>query len=227
MKIYNIFLDLIAPKNCLCCNKQGYFLCKNCHSKIEPFSEICYVCKKHSNNFLVHEGCKIEVYYDKVFILNHYRNFYIKKLIKSWKFYNKKEVFYDFSLYFLKLLNKENINDFFITSIPSHFTRKLIRWYNSSEVLARYFSDISWLTYKSIIYKNKYTKQQSKLSKKERQSNLKWTFSINKKYKDIIKWRNFIIIDDVISTGSTINEVSKILKENWADKIYALIVASD
>lgn len=227
MKIYNFFLDLIAPKKCLCCKKQGYFLCFSCYSKIEKFSEICYVCKKYSKDFYVHDNCKDNVYYDRVIILKHYKNYYINKLIKDWKFYNKKEVFFDFSIFFLKLMSKEKLDLFYIVSIPSHFTRKILRWYNSSEVLSICFSELVWLNYKNILYKNKYTKQQSKLTKKERIFNLKDSFSIYKKYEDFIKWKNFIIMDDVISTWSTINEVSKMLKEKGANRVYSFVISSD
>ena len=124
-------------------------------------------------------------------------------------------------------MSKEKLDWFYIVSIPSHFTRKILRWYNSSEVLSIYFSELVWLDYKKLLYKNRYTKQQSKLKRNNRIFNLKDSFSIYKKYENFIKWKNFIIMDDVISTWSTINEVSKILKEKGANRVYSLVISSD
>jgi predicted amidophosphoribosyltransferase len=101
------------------------------------------------------------------------------------------------------------------------------RWYNSSEVLCKYFSDISKVKYeKNIIKKIKNTEQQSKLSREKRLLNLKRAFQINKRKIKDIKDKNVIIIDDVISTWTTLNEASKILKENGAKFITWLIIAS-
>jgi predicted amidophosphoribosyltransferase len=60
----------------------------------------------------------------------------------------------------------------------------------------------------------------------ERLVNLKWVFKINKRKISKIKDKNIIIIDDVISTWTTINEIAKILKENGAKNIIWLIIAS-
>jgi predicted amidophosphoribosyltransferase len=60
------------------------------------FEPICYVCKGRSDNFNVHKKCKIDVYYDKIIILSHYKNKIMSKLIKDLKFYSKKDIAEDF-----------------------------------------------------------------------------------------------------------------------------------
>ena len=87
--------DLIAPKKCYSCNKEWHFLCEKCFLEIEKkyyFDELCYVCKKYSKNFLVHNCCKDNIFYDKTIILTHYKIPVIKKLIKDFKFYYKKDI---------------------------------------------------------------------------------------------------------------------------------------
>lgn len=75
------------------------------------------------------------------------------------------------------------------------------------------------------IIKVKYTKTQSTLSAKERTQNIKNAFKI----KDKIELRNkkVILFDDIATTGSTINEISKILKENGTEKILVVVIAKD
>ena len=85
-------------------------------------------------------------------------------------------------------------------------------------------SKISQIQYKNnILSKIKLTKQQSKLDRKNRINNLKDSFRINQSVENKI----LIVIDDVISTWTTLNEVSKLLKQNWAKTVIWLIIASD
>lgn len=232
MKIINFLKDLIAPKKCYSCKKEWCFLCRECFLKLENFDSICYVCKWNTNNFEVHEKCKKEVYYDKIVVLSHYKNKIIKQIIKDFKFYSKKDIKDDFWYYLGELFfNNEiykNYLDYVIINPPMSFFKKLKRWYNQSELLAKIISkDTNIKLEKNIIIKYKKTRQQSNLSRIERLENLKDCFKINKKLIDKIDNKNIIIVDDVISTGTTINEISKTLKQNWAKKVIWLIIASD
>lgn len=230
--IINFVKDIISPKYCYSCKKEWHFLCPFCLQKITTHNSFCYCCKLRSDKFEIHKNCKKYVYYDKIIVKFHYRENIIKKLIKDSKFYSRQEILYDFgqSLSTLFLENEvfDNKEDFIITSSPMYFLRTIMRGYNHSEILAKIISKTLWVKYNfKIIKKIKNTKQQSKLSKIERENNLKNSFSINKKYREEIKWKTIIIIDDVVSTWSTINEMSQILKENEVKKVVWLVIASD
>jgi len=232
MKIFKFILDLIAPKKCYSCKKEWHFICPECFDREINFASVCYVCKWTTKNYNVHETCKNDIYYDKVIILKHYKSSIISKLIKDAKFYNKKEILDEISYYLYDnfLINEKIIKkeDYIVSSTPSHFLRKLERWYNTSLILSENFSKLTGIIIiDNLIRKIKNTKQQSKLSKKERIINLKDSFKINKKHINFIKNKNIVIVDDVISTWSTLNEISRILKENWVKKIIWLIIASD
>jgi ComF family protein len=125
----------------------------------------------------------------------------------------------------LKSFKKE---DFIVLSTPMSFLRKIKRWYNHSDILAQSIATSLQFNYKKdIILKNKRTRQQSKLSRQERLINLKEAFKIHNKYIDIIDNKIVILVDDVVSTWATVNEISKVLKERWSKKIIILILASD
>lgn len=230
--MFKFLKDLITPKKCYSCNKQWHFLCVNCLCKMSNFESICYLCKGKSNNFEIHDNCKKDVYYDKIIILSHYKNKVISKLIKDLKFYNKKDIVEDFWNYLSELFFEneiyKNTDNYIIIFPPMWFFKKLKRWYNHSEILAKIISkNTNIKLWKGYIKKIKTTRQQSKLSRQDRLLNLNNSFKIKDNKIDNIDKKTFIIIDDVISTGSTINEISKILKEKWAEKIIWLIVASD
>lgn len=226
----NFLKDLIAPKKCYSCNEEWHFLCEKCLSKLSIFESICYYCKGKSDYYNVHLNCKKNVYYDKVIILSHYKNKYISKLIKDLKFYSRKDISEDLWKYLALLFfdNElyKNTDNYLILFPPMKFFKKLERWYNHSELLSKNISKITWIKiWKNIIKKIKNTKQQSILNRVDRLSNLNNCFFI-KNNKEII-WKNIILVDDVISTWSTLNEISKELKKAWVNNIIWLIVASD
>jgi len=230
--MFKFLKDILAPKKCYSCNKEWHFLCEECLSIMSNFDPVCYLCKGKTDNFEVHKNCLKDVFYDKVIILSHYKNKQISKLIKDFKFYWKKDIAEDFWNYLSDIFfdNEiyKNTDDYILIFPPMWFFKKLKKWYNHSEILAKIISKKIWIKLENkLVKKIKSTRQQSKLSKLDRQVNLLNSFSVAKNQIDNIDKKTFIIVDDVISTGSTLNEISKILKENWAKKIIWLIVASD
>ena len=230
--MFKFLKDLIAPKKCYSCNNEWHFLCEICLSKMSNFEPICYLCKGRSTNFNVHENCKNNVYYDKIIVLSHYKNKTISKLIKDLKFYNKKDIAEDFWNYLSELFLEneiyKNTYNYVLIFPPMWFFKKLKRWYNHSEIIAKIISkNIDIKLWKWYVKKIKTTRQQSLLKRQERLKNLHNSFKIANNKIDNIDKSIFIIVDDVISTGSTINEISKTLKEKWAKKVIWLIVASD
>lgn len=231
-KIINFIKDTISPKYCYSCKKEWHFLCQNCLQKIQKHFPYCYLCKERNIDYEIHKKCSKNVHYDKIIVYCRYRDNLVKKLIKDAKFYSRQEILYDFWNVLSTLLMENELieknNDYIIVSTPMYFTRKLNKWYNHSEVLAQQISEkTSILYYHDMTKKTKFTKQQSKLSKKERENNLIDVFEINKKYTGIIKWKNIIVVDDVVSTWTTINEIAKLFKNFWVKKVIWLVIASD
>jgi ComF family protein len=230
--MFKFLKDLIAPKKCYSCNKQWHFLCEQCLSKMSTFESTCYVCKGKTDNFNIHQNCLWDVYYDKIIILSHYKEKVISKLIKDLKFYWKKDIAEDFWNYLSEIFFEneiyKNIDNYILIFPPMWFFKKLKRWYNHSEIIAKIISQKTGIKLKNgLIKKIKTTRQQSLLWRQERLINLDNAFKIAKNKIDNIDKKTFIIVDDVISTWSTINEISKVLKKSWAKKIIWLIVASD
>lgn len=231
MNIWKLLKKILAPKKCYSCKKEWHFFCEDCHYKLLQYEPSCFICNNPSDNFEIHKLCKNDsIYYDKVIIKYHYKWYFVSKMIKDGKYYFKKDVMYDFweDLYEVLTQNEDIASESIFVAVPLHFLRKMKRWYNQSEVLIESINALAWIWYhKSILSRKKYTRQQSKLSKNKRIDNMKNSFAIGKSYIDIIDKKEIIIVDDVISTGSTVNEMAKILKQNWAKKVTILCIASD
>ena len=117
--------------------------------------------------------------------------------------------------------NKFDID--FIVYIPSSKKAIRDRGFNQCEYLAEEISKNLSISVCKDIIKNKNIKEQKLLSKEERYKNIKGAFSL--KTDKNIKNKKLLLLDDVMTTGSTINTISRLLKENGAEKIYAAVAA--
>lgn len=121
-----------------------------------------------------------------------------------------------------KMLSKYEI----IISVPVSKRRKKERGYNQSELIAKEICrklDIQYA--KDILYKTRNTIAQIKLNKEQREENAKGVFEIKNLNK--INNKKVLLIDDIYTTGSTVNECSKILKQAHPEKIGIFTIAKD
>ncbi len=200
--IFYYILNSIYKNNCCLCNsnKAVDFLCKSC---AKTFNYLPY----YSLNKI--EG--VNIYSCFLYEDN------IKKLIHNYKFKNKKNLSFHFASFLYKYFNKLDIdkNNLIIVPVPSHKNRINKRGYDHILNIVKDFSKLSCLKYNDkLLIKIKDTKPQFSLNKKERKENIKNSFNINlKEYKG----ENILIIDDIITTGSTLNEI---INEFYKNKIY-------
>lgn len=226
--------DILAPKKCYSCKKEGHFFCQKCLQERKQYSPFCYQCKQDSQNFKIHQSCKKYKTVDNIIVMTRYKDPYIRKAIVDGKYYGKKEVYDDLwialSYFFQKKASWElyTPKNTIITCIPMHFLRRWKRGYNHGDLLGKIVSKELQIPYLSnALVRKRYTKQQSKLHKKKRQDNIKDAFWGNIKILDSFKNKTVIIVDDVVSTGSTLLEASKILKQHGVKRVIGLVIASD
>jgi len=236
-----LFLDLLFPIECLHCEKEGEWLCKKCFPKIKfNDKQICLGCKKEDTLGRICDNCKKNYSLDGVWVAGFFGDKLTQKLIKSLKYYFAQDVakvlgqFMNFFVRDLlskaKFLEKENLpnifinfNDSLIIPVSLHAKRERWRGFNQSELLAQNVADYLNLEISSKLIRVKYKKAQAKIkAKKERAQNI----------KDCFKWtgndlggRNIIIIDDIVTTGSTLNEITRVLKQNNAGEVWGMVVA--
>lgn len=131
------------------------------------------------------------------------------------------------------MINDEKIFAFLkrydiIIPIPISRKRYKERGYNQSELIVRQLSKKCQIEFKkNVLYKTKNIIAQSKLNKIERENNIKNVYDINKKIVRYIKEKNIIILDDIYTTGSTVNECSKLLKKIGVRSIGIITLAKD
>jgi ComF family protein len=229
MNIKEFILFCFMNTLCCSCQQEWHFFCLQCSQKIEKYKPYCYVCKKYSENFMIHTSCmKIFPNISQIIVLTRYKVPIMKKILRLGKYHNKFVVYNTIIRwnieFFKEYISKE---DSIIIPIPMHFFRKWKRWYNQAEIIAHNLSKhLNIPIRKNFLIKKTYTKQQSRLSYKERYNNLSGSF-ILKKITSIPKNTHIYLVDDIVSTGSTLLEVSEVLSKNGFKKISAVCLASD
>lgn len=220
-------LDILFPRQCLGCQKIWSYLCKDCKRKLLPHMEICPFCHRYSTNYVTCVDCKMNKNNALDWILVPFSySWFLKKIVLKLKYYHKRDVV-DFlidrvvmAIYanndLMKKLNEWNM---IISGIPSYWYRRyFVKWYNQSYLLAWRLAYKLWLDYKSFLKKNKNTKSQASLGRKGRLINLKNAFDFvwNKTDLEFLNHTNSIVlVDDITTTGSTMNEVAKLIKTKY------------
>ena len=116
--------------------------------------------------------------------------------------------------------------DIIVVPVPMHYTRAASRFFNQSSELARSFCKFSGQEYRpDMLHRIRHTATQMGLSRKARLKNLKGAFAVPEDKKDEIKGKKVLLIDDVFTTGSTIEASSMALKRSGVEYIAGLTLA--
>ncbi len=230
-KLFKPLLDLIFPIYCISCKKEGNWLCKKCSDGLRTKDfQTCPLCSKQNKTGKFCKKCKNKNL-NGILITGEYENYLLKSLIKQYKYKFTKEIsthLGDFLYLFLKQIKKENHpifkEEYLITAVPLHKKRQNWRGFNQSEELAKIISKKMDVKMESSLKRIKNTDPQATLNKEERTTNIKNCF---KWQGEKIHNKNILIIDDVTTTGSTIEECAKEFKKQGAKNIWALVVAKN
>ncbi len=225
-----IFRNLFAPTNykCLNCGRDVFDdtgFCPDC-AKLLLFNNgktcpRCGVGIDGEETYCSH--CAFDkVYFDKAYSAFHYDGI-IKKAIVKMKFNNLGCFAQTLAYYLAYLANKHNLQFDIVTFAPMSKKSQRKRRYNQAQLLANAFCDVMQIAEPiQALVKTKETTPQEKLTKNERKQNLVGAYQINAD----VKGKVVLVIDDVKTTGSTLNECAKVLKRAGATTVLCLTVAS-
>lgn len=217
MCFFEKILDLIFPNVCGGCDE----ICKE---------SICYSCKLEFDKYKKEKIILIkDKYFDELIYLYDYKGIIRSSIIK-YKFNDKSYIYKTFANEVIKckkICEKINMCDIML-SVPIHKLRKLERGYNQSYLIAKCIGKNLNIEVKdNILIKKQNNKPQSTLNAIYREKNILGAYDLNIKYLDKIQNKNILLLDDVYTTGSTVNECSKILKKFGAKKVIVLVIAKD
>ncbi|HEX6977119.1 MAG TPA: ComF family protein [Patescibacteria group bacterium] len=200
-------LDIVFPKRCLTCKKEGKYICGSCLSKV-----------RYSQN------------QENIISIWNYEGV-IKQAILALKYKFAFEVGEELAKLTILELKRKNFSfpkNLILVPVPLHKQRQNWRGFNQAEMMGKKIAkDFGWKFNPDLIAKTEASQPQVELAKEERLRNLRGKFAVNHAWKEKIEPDFFyVIFDDVATTGSTIKEVEKVLKENGAKETIGLTMAS-
>jgi len=220
------FIDILFPPTCAGCGKWGERYCRICFANTRTVSpNICKSCGEplRQNNVSICERCiSSDIYFAAVRSWALFED-PLKKAIHNLKYQRDLALGEVLAQPLAKYLNGTDWDIDLITAVPLDGARKRERGYNQSVMLAR---PLSWLTNipfdEKAIDRVRETRPQVGLSREERTENMDEAF---RGQSEIVNGKTILIIDDVITTGSTINACSRALIESGAEKVFGLTLA--
>ncbi len=217
IKIIKQILKLIFPRECFGCGCLDTLVCPNCFKRIpiRPYQR---------------EKIKYQDYLDKVLIATFYSHPLVPKLIEQFKYYAQQElanVLGEIMFNFIKQNRLEKtLANFYLVPLPLHRRRLLERGFNQSQLLADYLSQcLSLPIISENLWRKKYRKQQAKLSAKKRLDNIKGAFAIRE--KNIFFGKKILLVDDVVTTGASLNEAAKVVRLAGASTVWGITIAKN
>lgn len=229
IKWKNFLLTLFFPRRCAICdevisNETG--ICKKCAEKVHFLSaHVCMTCGKKVNEGVVY--CYDCGRREHIFIRNHAVFEYgdVRKSLYRFKYSGRAEYagYYAKAAYarWGKQIRKLGVQAF--VPVPLHSSRMRKRGYNQAEELAKELSKMTGIpVYSDLVIRQKKTKPLKTLNGAERQNNLKKAFLFT---QNDVKLNTILIIDDIYTTGSTLDAVAAVCKEAGIERIYGLTVA--
>ncbi|MCE5305937.1 hypothetical protein LLG34_09585 [bacterium] len=218
----NTFIDFIAPKYCLVCNNaipenhSMNYICDECYHNMPfaPNSEAIL-----DRMFEIWEPDDIAI--SKVCSLFSVKDANYMNLIHHLKYYSLKNIGIELGKLLGSRLLQENMEEYdAIIPVPIHQAKVRERGYNQSNFIAKGISEIINIPVNSRLVQRKiYTQTQTAFNAQKRKENVEHIFKINHKIsKQSVQNKTFLLVDDVFTTGSTLNSLALTLLENGAKK---------
>ena len=223
LKIQEKISNLLYSPICGICekiNKDG--LCSKCNLELKKQAEVNILQKEE-----IEENIKKEKYFEELMYIFKYEG-QVRKLILDYKF-NEKSYLYKTFVNFLLKNEKifENIKKYDkIIPVPISKKRNKERGYNQSLLIAEEIANKTNLELvNNCLIKTKNIIEQSKLNKEDRQQNIQGVYSLQN--ARLITNKKILLVDDIYTTGSTVNECCKILQQANPKTIGVLVLAKD
>ncbi|MDA3797485.1 MAG: ComF family protein [Kiritimatiellae bacterium] len=233
--IYKDTLDFIWSRFCIHCNaklsNKDQIFCCSCIDRInyikQPYCRKCGdpIFGDVNPNYLCHYCTSKKPHFEKARSAIRFNNI-IKNAIYELKYGNGTYIGKYISEFAVQTIKEEYPKILFdyVTFVPLHKKRERQRTYNQSQILAKYIAKKLKIPLASdLVIRARYTNTQTLLNFKERSQNISGAFEALNELK--LKNKTILLVDDVMTTGATVNECSKALKKGGALQVYVITVA--
>ncbi len=253
-KIKDFILDTLFPINCINCGKENTWLCGDCLSRLPAkLEQFCPICEKNiTPDGRVCFFCRKKSDLSGILVASSYKNKTVSSAVHYYKYRFVESLKAPLGEILARayLNSRLSVPDL-IFPVPLHKRRLRWRGFNQAESLANHISrnltpgfDIPVIN--NLLIRKRFTHPQMKIKNYfRRKNNIQNAFALNKKFsipknqaaaffsdsckrqppKNLLKDKTVLLVDDIATTGATLFECAKVLKQNEAKEIFAIVIA--
>lgn len=216
--------NLLFPVFCLRCNREGEWLCQLCEHLCPAVPiQCCIFCQTIMAHGETCESCSRHHSLDGLIVRGIYGSWAWRDLIHAWKYRGAKEIGAIGGRYLCQCLDllPVDVNDLVVVPIPLARRRERDRGFNQAEVLAKAAGEFLRAPVKKFLTRSRETLPQSKLAPDERLKNVQDCFV----RAGAMSGRNYLLVDDIATTGATLDAAASALKKAGATSVWGLVLA--
>lgn len=226
MPVLDSLLHLLFPERCLICRAVMPSaslppLCGSCLNSYAPLGRICPGCEKR---IAANSACSCGsagLSLQGLFALSSYNRQW-RSLILRLKYYKKRNLARPLGLWLgHEIKNARYCSPAVVVPVPLHSARERERGYNQSSLIAGQTARYLGVSCEQLLIRKRETLSQTKISRRERRENIHGAFGCS---KHITAGLTVLLIDDIYSTGYTLQEAASVLHERGA-KVYGAVIA--
>jgi ComF family protein len=214
------FFQFLAPHDCISCGKEGRLLCQNCAGALESLPESCYRCHSPSTNSKTCQLCIQHSSLKYVWVRTPYTDA-AKKVIHSLKFIHARDA--------AELIAEEMAGvlprlkpDVMIVHVTAASSRVRLRGFDQSALIARELARLKGLRHMHVLGR---TGQQRQVGASRDIRSTQMEDAFRPLSPAVIKDARIILVDDVLTTGSTLEAAAKVLRDAGAKVVGAVVFA--
>lgn len=223
-------MDTFFPIECLGCQQEGRWLCERCEKRIEIETEdACIVCKVRSRNGRTCFTCKKNCNLDAVMRFFDYDDLLVQRILQTAK-YNYVQRALHCLLKAVEPHVKAKLDQlefdaraFMYVPVPLHTRRRRDRGFNQSEIIAERVAYVVGGKMQAVLKRRKDRPPQAKLDEFDRAVNIKDNIQCTD--PAAVAGKYICLVDDVTTTGSTLDECARTLKRAGAKEVWGLVLA--
>jgi len=220
-------MDYVFPRECFGCGREGEWLCSACFDSLKFFDRRpCFLCNRENFPDGVCPECRDISGIDEIIVATTYENSVAGRIVEQYK-YNFLESTGEILVWILaKQIQRQGVAmrlaSAKLVPIPLHARRYAQRGYNQAAAIAAGLADrFGCQMEENLLKRIKYTQQQAKLLRPERQRNVREAFALNSRHAVPSE---AVLVDDVLTTGATFAEAARVLKSAGVKRVMCVAV---
>ncbi|MEO1843311.1 MAG: ComF family protein [Akkermansiaceae bacterium] len=234
------WLDILYPPACALCSeplRDGAYLCDSCRADLPRIEKpFCIQCGEHIEGFVPEDvlcsqcrGSEFTFEFARAAATAHDQ---ARELMHAYKYGRQLHLHRELAILAEEVWDDPRVASqcdppWVLVPVPLHWRRQQWRWFNQSYEIAKTLGRLRGLRFEHALRRIRDTNQQTLLSRSERLANLRGAFRLCRRERRLKLVRNqpVLLIDDVFTTGSTVEECARVLvEEGGAEKVVVLTV---